>query len=267
MENCFILLCLFHTQLGQKLIATYRTVLLNSYKESLNLYLSFDWWVNEPHSQREVKNSAKLLGELITLIKLCFPRTDGNGWNIPKMHAFAKMPKNMLKFGSANNFCGQIGEQALKGIVKYHAQQTQRRPDLFAQQCALREYETNLLRYEMSDINGQIGLSPQTKSVSTNVVIPKGKFTLHMSTTNRSGVGVSPDEVMWHCAKKECLKCGVSDLLTFALRRHSNINSYSDSYTVMGYTLLTMNCRDTEKRVIFYASAQEWTKTVRLFSG
>ncbi len=112
------------------------------------------------------------------------------------MHALAKMPKNMLKFGSANNFCGQIGERALKSIVKDHAQQTQRRPDSFVQQCVLWEYETNILRYVMSDINGQLGLSHQTISVSTNVVIPKGKFTLHMSTTNKSGVGVSPDEVM-----------------------------------------------------------------------
>ncbi len=38
------------------------------------------------------------------------------------MHAFAfaKMPHNMLKFGSANNFSGNMGEQALKGIVKDH---------------------------------------------------------------------------------------------------------------------------------------------------
>jgi hypothetical protein len=35
----------------------------------------------------------------------------GWGWNLPKMHAFAKMPHNMLKFGSANNFSGNIGEQ------------------------------------------------------------------------------------------------------------------------------------------------------------
>jgi hypothetical protein len=41
------------------------------------------------------------------------------------MHALAKMPENMLKFGSANNFCRQIGEQALKRVVKDHAQQTQ----------------------------------------------------------------------------------------------------------------------------------------------
>jgi hypothetical protein len=36
------------------------------------------------------------------------------------MHAFAKMPHNMLKFGSANIFSGSIGERALKEIVKDH---------------------------------------------------------------------------------------------------------------------------------------------------
>ena len=160
----------------------------------------------------------------------------------------------MLKFGSANNFCGQIGERALKGIVKDHAQRTQRRPDTFAQQCALREYETNLLRYVMSEINAPLKLSQQTESESTAIVIPKGKFTLQMSATNRSGVGVLPDEVKWHCAKRERLKCGVSDLLTFALRRHSHSNGYSESYKVTGYTSLTINCKTTAKRVIYYAS-------------
>jgi len=75
-----------------------------------------------------------------------------------------------------------------------------------------------------------------------------------MSTTNKSGLGVFPDEVMWHCAKRECLKCGVSDLLTFALRRHSHINGYSDSYKVTGYTSLKIICRDTDKKVVYYAT-------------
>ncbi len=93
------------------------------------------------------------------------------------MHALAKMPKNMLKFGTANNFCGQIGERALKGIVKDHAQQTQRRPDSFAPQCALREYETNLLRYVLTEIGGQLGCSTITLPQSNDVLCLKGKFT------------------------------------------------------------------------------------------
>jgi hypothetical protein len=173
--------------------------------------------VNEPYSRWEVQKSEKLLGDLISLIKQCFPQTDGNGWNLPKMHALAKMPKNILKFGTANNFCGQIGERALKGIVKDHAQQTQQRPDSFAQQCALQEYETNLLRYVMTEIGGQLGFSTITLPQSKDAVCPKGKFTLKMSTTNKSGMGVFPDEVMWHCARRKCLRCGVSDLLKFAL--------------------------------------------------
>jgi hypothetical protein len=48
------------------------------------------------------------LGILINLIKECFPRDEGWGWNLPEMHAFAKMPHNMLKFGLANNFSGNI---------------------------------------------------------------------------------------------------------------------------------------------------------------
>jgi hypothetical protein len=71
--NAFILLCLFHAQLGKELIATYQKVSINSYNKCLKLYLSFDWWVNKPLTPREVQNSARLLGELITLIKLCFP--------------------------------------------------------------------------------------------------------------------------------------------------------------------------------------------------
>ncbi len=64
----------------------------------------------------------KAFGILINLIKKCFPRDEGWEWKLPKMHAFAKMPHNMLKFGSANNFSGTLGEQALKGIVKDHAE-------------------------------------------------------------------------------------------------------------------------------------------------
>ncbi len=40
----------------------------------------------------------------------------------PKCMPLLKMPHNMLKFGTAKKFSGNIGEQALKGIVKDHAE-------------------------------------------------------------------------------------------------------------------------------------------------
>jgi hypothetical protein len=101
-----------------------RTISLTKFKNCLKLYLSFECWVNEPHPKSQVNQSLEALGILINLIKECFPRDEGWEWNLPKMHAFAKMSHNMPKFGSANNFSGNIGEWALKGIVKDHAKNT-----------------------------------------------------------------------------------------------------------------------------------------------
>jgi hypothetical protein len=92
----------------------------------MKLYLSFECWDNEPHTRSQVKQSLEALSILINLIKERFSRDEGWGWNLPKMYSFAKIPHNMLKFGSANNFSGNIGEKALKGIVKDHAEKTKR---------------------------------------------------------------------------------------------------------------------------------------------
>jgi hypothetical protein len=110
--NCFVLLCAVHTQLGQSLLANEmreRRISLQKFIYCLKLYLSFERWVNESHPRSQITKSCKLLGELITLIEECFPRAEGCGWNPLKMHAFTKMPHYyMLKFGSVNNFSGQI---------------------------------------------------------------------------------------------------------------------------------------------------------------
>jgi hypothetical protein len=76
------------------------------------------------------------------------------------------MPHNILKLGSANNFSGNIGERALKGIVKDHAEKTQWQPDKFAEQCAICKYESNAIKYVMTDISNRIGVS--THSSKTN---------------------------------------------------------------------------------------------------
>ncbi len=88
----------------------------------MKLYLAFKQWVNELQPIQEVRDAPGLLAHLIRAIKTCFPKFWSHLWNIPKMHGLAKMLDNMLKFGMAKNFSGQIGKRALKGIVKDHAQ-------------------------------------------------------------------------------------------------------------------------------------------------
>jgi hypothetical protein len=72
-----------------------RTISLKKFKNCLKLFLSFECWVNEPHPRSQVKQSSEALGILINLIFQEMRVVDG------KMHAFVKMPHNMLKFRSA----------------------------------------------------------------------------------------------------------------------------------------------------------------------
>jgi hypothetical protein len=63
--NCFALLCVMHTHSGQKLMwkeMKERTISLKKIKNCLNLYLSFECWINEPHPRSQVKQSSEALG-------------------------------------------------------------------------------------------------------------------------------------------------------------------------------------------------------------
>ncbi len=160
--NCCVLLCVMHTHSGKKLMlkdVKERKISLKRFKNCLKLYLLFECWVNEPHPWSQVHQSSITLGNLINLIKECFPRDEGWGWNLSKMHAFAKMPHNKLTYGSVNNFSGNIGEKALKGIVNNHAEKIQRQPDNFLEQCVICKYESNVNKFIMTDISSQIGVS------------------------------------------------------------------------------------------------------------
>ncbi len=155
----------------------------------LKLYLACEHWITEPRYRAHVRRSYKLLGELIIITMQCFPRDEGWGWNLPKMHAFAKMPSNILKVGSANNFSGNIGECALKGIVKDHADKAQRRPDKFAEQCAICKHKKKVIKDVMTDKSNSIGASKSPAPRQKEMIELWGRFTVNFSGINNRGIG------------------------------------------------------------------------------
>ena len=85
----------------------------------------------------------------------------------------------MLKFGSTKGISGQTGERALKEIVKDHAPQTQRRPNVFTQQVALRSYENRALEYAFRDVLSTLGLNYDLKyNTEPANWEGKGRFTM-----------------------------------------------------------------------------------------
>ncbi len=101
----------------------------------------------------------------------------------------------MLKFGLANNFSGNIGEQALKGTVKDYAKKTQRQTGKFAEQCAICEYESNIIKYVMTDISSQIGVLTHSSQDNNKMWESRGKYKISISKTINRGVGIGDDKV------------------------------------------------------------------------
>ena len=101
--------------------------------------LAYHKWVHQHNPIGEVENCQEIVSNTMSLIQHCFPRGEGQGYKLPKVHAFVTMPQNIMKFGCGDNFSGETGERQLKSVVKDLAKTTQRRPEVFAEQLATRD--------------------------------------------------------------------------------------------------------------------------------
>ncbi len=79
--------------------------------------------------------------------------------------------------------------------MKDHADKTQRRPDKFAEQCAVCKYESNVIKYVMTDISSQIGVSTHSPKTNNEMWESIGRYTIHFCKTNNWGVGIGEYKV------------------------------------------------------------------------
>ncbi len=125
-----------------------------------------------------------------------------------------------------------MGEWALKGIVKDHAEKTQRQPDKFAEQCAMHKYESNVIKHVMTDISSQIGVSTHSSKTNNEMWESRGRYTIHFCKTNNRGVGKGEDKVFCHDSKRDKMQLKVLDLFIFAIRRYNHVNGFTDEFKV-----------------------------------
>ena len=255
--NFFILLCVMYTTSGKCLLSdglSRERIPLQRFRDCIKLYLGFEQWVNDSHPIQEVKDAYGLLAHLISEIQICFPKRWGWGWNIPKIHSLAKMLDNMLKFGSAKNFSGQTGERALKSIVKDHAQRTQRRADKFAEQCAIREYEDNVIEFVYHDISGQLGMDcKREQNADLCKYKVEGEFTIHFGKSDTQGRGTVG--VTWKNKKRMTVGIAVSEQLLYCIRKYAHGKRFFDQFSITGYTNLKIYFDEYgDESVKFYAN-------------
>ena len=255
--NCFILLCALYTTQGKTLLsaglARNTKITLTGLQKCIKLYLAFEQWVNESHSKQEVENARGLLAHLVKSIQICFNKDWGWGWDIPKMHSFARMIDYMLKFGMAKNFSGQTGERALKSIVKDHAQQTQRRADKFTEQCAMREYEENVIAYVYQDMALQVGQNHAKLHNRAEHYKVEGQFTACFG--KQDSQGRCQVQTKWKNLKRNKLGISVSEQLYYCIRKFAHHHGFRNEFSVTGYTTLKMyNDGQSQDSVKYYAT-------------
>ncbi len=142
----------------------------------------------------------------------------------------------MLKFGTARNFSGQIGERALIGIVKDHAVKTQWRPDKFVEQCAIRECQSRQLEFIIKDVSIQLGINRKNEPQNTSKIQPQGKFTA--SCEGMNGQSMMPMCIHWQDEKKNRVGFSVSDRFKFCIQCLAEYLGFTEKFQVTSYTTL-----------------------------
>ena len=155
-------------------------------------------WLHDHNLKSEVRASRILIAETLQLIKDVFPRVNtdgalmGQGWSLPKFHATTKFQDYMMRFGSAINFYGGVGECNHKQFVKSTGFNTQKRIQSFTSQVATRYYEA--MTFEIAHTHSQHRLSNgvtggyQTVSKNDGTITMEGKYILTLEGLEENGI-------------------------------------------------------------------------------
>ena len=132
-------------------------------------FLACTAWFHEDHPKDEVKNSKAAIACIMDDIIWIFPRDEGEGWSLPKVHGFLLMALYMTAYGNAANFYGGDGERSHITFVKDNAQNTQRVANQFVKQVGDRIKETVYLSKAEGSIMHDLCDSLQSLSVTSNM--------------------------------------------------------------------------------------------------
>ena len=224
------------------------------YLQCIKQVLAYHKWVHQHNPIGEVETCQEIVSNTMSLIQHCFPRGEGQGYKLPKVHAFVTMPQNIMKFGCGDNFSGETGERQLKSVVKDLAKTTQRRPEVFAEQLATRMYEENVLNhaYKYSVMPALSMEYERVKRMDDDDVAFRGKYTLTIGATDHHGRGKYTVE--WHNPKRDKLSIDVSEVVKIAITKFATKYDWHGQFSITGYTEMKKKFEDLDSPTTFHAN-------------
>ena len=265
--NVFLLLCMSYTDHMQNvlkpILEAYGTN-LTEMQECLKLYLSMEEWFHGHNPKNEVKSSRELIAKVIELIKKIFPREDGHGWNVSKVHGLTKMQFYITLFGSGINFFGGPGECNHKRFVKDTGKNTQGRVDSFNSQVATRYYESTVLTVvkKISDkkIKEQYELVEKVSNDNdAHDAVPTGVFTLSVEQSFEPGF-FDKYTCSWKKKDKYRAKCDVPHHFVSKVSEFMCSEGLSAGYKIDCYNscVLTLHGREETFRSSSCYMGEPW---------
>jgi hypothetical protein len=120
-------------------------------------------------------------------------------------------------------------------MVKDHAQKTQPQVNVFASQCADREYESTVYNHAFSDIKHLLGAKKKIEdNVDTFSTLYRGQ---HMVTFSNGNVfGGDTGLVQWKDKTREEVSMAINDTFKYAVKSFACSHKYYDSFQVRAYT-------------------------------
>ena len=264
--NLFLLLCLSHTDEVQSWLWTLlrkKGIDPDQYIEFLKLYLAMEEWFHETNPKEEVVAARVLIAKVIQMMQDVFPRTDGQGWQLPKVHGLTKMQSYICLFGSGINFFGGPGEANHKKFVKDTGYNTQCRIDSFVSQVSTRCYETMLFEIAKEALEKQTDMMYEPYDQVNNItddqsmIKVEGKYVLTIEGMTDSGSFLS------YTCKKKKTSIKVNDRFVEAVSYHAHCSGLSTSeLSVDGYTCCKIVCEDGEEHIFrateCYGGVEKW---------
>ena len=253
---------------------------------ALILFMSCLGWFHNSNPKEEVLNAGGLVAAVIHDIMDFFPREEGNGWDIPKIHGFLQMVFYIQFYGNALNFFTGPGEHAHIRLLKDNARRTQKQPSTFGKQIAdrlqenllLRRAEDNLIHQLYDDVTempGSCRLKQKQKEWELNkmtdlmalclsqaqspckFVSSEGRYevSLSVNSTPSSGQPLIKSDVWWASgnAKKRKKNIGICYELQMYLAKMAERNE-NRCIKGVGYTSIHVQFPDIEKSTIIRCS-------------
>ena len=279
--NLFLLLCIANTTLGGENLKSalgYDDKEWKCWMKFVKLYLSMEEWFHDSNPKEEVDEARNLIANVLTALQRMFPRPNGNGYNIPKMHGMTKFQFYIKRYGTAMNFYGGTGESAHKLFVKAPGLKTQRRVSEFASQVAIQHHNMMVTANALHTINTESSIvrnCKETNKVNNDHVIDEqddidddlmfrlsGQYSLcvperHIDTD----VVGEPSYPKWktnkYGVKANNYKYSLHPRLVKAIIkyfREMNIQNGLNSLKIEGYTRLTTVSKKTGEKVVYHAN-------------